>query len=311
MRYGFVFPGQGSQYVGMGLELAAAYPEASRIVRRADEVLARPLSALLKDGPEEELRLTWNTQPAILTVSIACLAALKARVDLSPMAVAGHSLGEYSALVAAGAMTFEDAVATVEKRGRYMQEAVPVGMGAMYAILGLETDKVAEICDKFSTGGKVVALANDNSPGQLVISGHADAAALAAEAAKAAGAKRAVPLPVSAPFHCPLMAPAAEKLAADLASVKFSAPSVPVVANVDAAPNTDPSRIAGLLATQVASQVRWTESVRALKTMGVDTLVEIGPGKVLCGLIKRIEADLNTANVENVASLDGFDGGVA
>lgn len=311
MRYGFVFPGQGSQYVGMGLELAAAYPEAASVIRRADEVLARPLSALLKDGPEEELRLTWNTQPAILTVSIACLAALKARVDLSPMAVAGHSLGEYSALVAAGAMTFEDAVATVEKRGRYMQEAVPVGMGAMYAILGLEADKVAEICDKFSTGGKVVALANDNSPGQLVISGHADAAALAAEAAKAAGAKRAVPLPVSAPFHCPLMAPAAEKLAADLASVKFSAPSVPVVANVDAAPNTDPSRIAGLLATQVASQVRWTESVRALKTMGVDTLVEIGPGKVLCGLIKRIEADLNTANVENVTSLDGFAGGVA
>lgn len=311
MKYGFVFPGQGSQYVGMGLELAAAFPEAAAVFKRADEVLGRSLSGLIKDGPEEELRLTWNTQPAILTTSIACLAALRARTPVAPIAFAGHSLGEYSALVAAGAMTFEDAVATVEKRGRYMQEAVPVGMGAMYAILGLETEKVEALCAEYSTGAEVVALANDNSPGQLVISGHADAAAKVAEAAKAAGAKRAVPLAVSAPFHCALMDPAAKRLAGDLAKLVFSAPLAPVVANVDAKPNSDASRIAGLLAEQVSSRVRWTESVRALKCLGAETLVEIGPGKVLCGLIKRIESDLTAANVENAASLDAFVGGLS
>lgn len=308
MNHAFIFPGQGSQYVGMGQELLAEVKEAADVFARADEALGRPLTKLIAEGPESDLTLTWNTQPAILTVSVACLAALKARTGLVPLAVAGHSLGEYAALVAAGVLTFEDAVVTVEKRGRYMQEAVPVGVGAMYAILGLEAEAVEKICAQVSAGGRVVTLANDNCPGQLVISGHADAAEAAAKLMKEAGAKRAVMLNVSAPFHSPLMTPAAEKLRLDLAKITFSGPTCPVVCNVDAKAHTNPADFADLLARQVASQVRWTECVRTLKGLGATTLLEIGPGKVLTGMVKRIEKELEAANIENLAGLTALAG---
>lgn len=306
MKYAFVFPGQGSQYVGMGISLAAAVPEARAVLKRADEVLGRPLSKLMENGPEPELTLTWNAQPAILTVSVACLEALRARTGLAPVAVAGHSLGEYSALVAAGAMTFEDAVATVEKRGRYMQEAVPVGVGAMYAILGLDAEEVQEICAAESAPGRVVGIANDNCPGQVVVSGHVEAAERVAGLAKEKGAKRAVLLNVSAPFHSSLMEPAAKKLAVDLGRIVFADPSVPVVANVDARPVREGGKFAALLSAQVASRVRWTDSVKTLKELGAEGLLEIGPGKVLSGLTKRIDRDLESAGIENEATLDAF-----
>lgn len=306
MKYAFVFPGQGSQYVGMGLSLALAVPEARAVLKRADEVLGRPLSKLIENGPEPELTLTWNAQPAILTVSVMCLEALKARAGLTPVAVAGHSLGEYSALVAAGAMTFEDAVATVEKRGRYMQEAVPVGVGAMYAILGLDAKEVEELCVAESAPGHVVGVANDNCPGQVVVSGHAGAAAKVAAQAKEKGAKRAVMLNVSAPFHSSLMEPAAKRLAEDLARIKFADPAIPVVANVDAQPVREGEKLAALLSAQVASRVRWTGSVKTLKELGAEGLLELGPGKVLSGLTKRIDRDLESAGIENEETLQAF-----
>ncbi len=303
MTYALVFPGQGSQYVGMGLALAKQFREAEAVFKEADEALGRSLSGLIANGPKEELTLTWNTQPAILTASIACYKALCTRTSLRPMAMAGHSLGEYSALVASGAMEFSDAVRAVERRGKFMQEAVPVGEGAMYAVLGLDTARVAEILKEFNAGGRAAELANDNCPGQIVISGHSDTLEKAAVALKEAGAKRAVKLEVSAPFHSSLMAPAAEKLAEVLAGIKFKTPICPVVANVDARENCDSARIPDLLRRQVASPVLWQGCVKTLSSMGAGLFVEVGPGKVLSGLIKRIEESAAVMNVEDEESL--------
>jgi [acyl-carrier-protein] S-malonyltransferase len=288
----------------MGLELAKQYREAQAVFKEADAALGRPLSSLIENGPREELALTWNTQPAILTASVAVFRALSSRAQLRPIAMAGHSLGEYSALVASGAMEFSDAVRIVEKRGQFMQEAVPVGEGAMYAVLGLDTAKVEEVCAEYSKGGKLAAVANDNCPGQVVISGHADVLLKVAEALKAAGAKRAVKLEVSAPFHCSLMNPAAERLAGELAKIRFSTPIFPVIANADARRNTDSARIPELLRRQVFSPVLWQGCVKALAEMGAETFIEVGPGKVLGGLIKRIEEKAQVLNVENAETLD-------
>ncbi|PLX41676.1 MAG: [acyl-carrier-protein] S-malonyltransferase [Deltaproteobacteria bacterium] len=303
MKYALVFPGQGSQYVGMGLELAKEYGEAKAVFEEADDALGRSITNIIKDGPQEELTLTWNTQPAILTASIAAYRALTPRVELDVVGMAGHSLGEYSALVAAGAMEFSDAVRTVEKRGRFMQEAVPVGQGAMYAILGLDIDKINALCQEASTQISLVQIANDNCAGQTVISGHSDAAERAAEAAKAAGAKRAVKLEVSAPFHSSLMAPAAKRLSEVLGELTFKAPRVPVAANVDGMMNSDPCRIAGLLTDQVSGGVKWQDCVRALAELGAETFVEVGPGKVLSGMLRRIEKGLTAANFEKPEDL--------
>jgi [acyl-carrier-protein] S-malonyltransferase len=287
----FIFPGQGSQYAGMGKDLA-----------EADEALGFHLSRLCFQGPEEELKLTANTQPAILAASVAALRVVRAETPLAGAYVAGHSLGEYSALVAAGAMQFADALRTVRARGTFMQEAVPVGTGAMAAILGVEPNILEEICAE-AAAGEVVSPANFNSPGQIVIAGHATAVNRAIELAKARGYRKAMLLPVSAPFHCSLMTPAAERLAQVLGSVEVQTPAPPVVTNVEAEPNGDPSRIAELLVKQVCAPVRWEESVRKMASQGVATFIEIGPGKVLSGLVKRIEKEVATRNVEDVASL--------
>ncbi len=310
MGYAFIFPGQGSQYVEMGREMAAIYPEAAAVFERANQALGRDLVKLINEGPAQELTLTWNAQPAILTVSVACLEALKARVELTPLAVAGHSLGEYSALVAAGALSFEDAVRTVEKRGRYMQDAVPVGLGKMCAVLGLGTDELERLCEEVSTEGDIVGVANDNCPGQVVVSGHAGAVGRLAQIAKANGAKRTVELNVSAPFHSALMEPAALMLSGDLAALGFKSPSVPVVANVDGKANTDVARIPALLKSQVNGAVLWQDCIRALAALGADKLVEIGPGKVLTGMTRRIDRGIESFNIENPASLDSFVGGL-
>lgn len=300
----FVFPGQGSQYVGMGRALAEAFPAAQKTLAEADAALGRPLTALLFEGTEEELRLTWNTQPAILAVSVACLRVLEQETGLRPAASAGHSLGEYSALVAAGALGYADALRVVEQRGRFMQEAVPVGTGAMAAVLGLETDQVRSLCEGLSHPGAVVELANDNSPGQAVISGHAAAVEEASRRAKEAGAKRAVPLPVSAPFHCSLMVPAGERLAGVLDAVSIGEPRYPVVANVDARPHAGPAQVRDRLVRQVSQPVRWQDCVRVLGKLGVTRFVEVGPKNVLAGLIRRILPEAAVANVEDPRSLE-------
>ncbi len=283
----FLFPGQGSQKVGMGRALHEADPAARALFAEADGVLGYPLSKLCFEGPEAELTLTANAQPAILTVSIAALRLVEARTGLRPAVVAGHSLGEYSALVAAGALQFADAVRLVHLRGKFMQEAVAPGVGAMAAILGLDAAEVAAACLE-SAAGEVVSPANLNGGGQVVIAGHKGAVERACAAAKARGAKRAVPLAVSAPFHCALMQPAADKLLAELARVSVAPPRVPVITNVEAAPNQDPARVRELLARQVTAPVRWEESVQRLAAMGVTRAIELGAGNVLAGLVRRI-----------------------
>jgi len=298
----FVFPGQGSQYAGMGKDLAEAYPVARQVFEEANDALGFDLATLCYNGPEEDLKLTTNTQPAILTVSVAVLRVLELETGLVPAYVAGHSLGEYSALVAAGGLSFADAVRTVRQRGAFMQEAVPVGVGAMAAILGLETSELDIVCRE-AAQGEVVSPANFNSPGQVVIAGHATAVERAIELAKAKGAKRAMPLPVSAPFHCSLMVPAGERLRAVLDAIEVAPLRVPVVSNVEAAPNSDAGRVKDLLVAQVSAPVRWDESVQKMAELGVDRFVEIGPGKVLAGLIKRIAKGSATQNVEDVSSL--------
>jgi [acyl-carrier-protein] S-malonyltransferase len=294
-RIAFLFPGQGAQKPGMGQALAEAYPECRELFAAADRALETPLSRVCFEGTEEQLALTETTQPAILTVSVAALRALEAR-GLRPAAAAGHSLGEYSAHVAAGTLSFEDAVRSVRLRGRFMQEAVPAGQGAMAAILGLAPARVAEICAE-AAGTEVVGPANMNGPGQVVIAGHAGAVQRASEAARHAGAKRAVPLPVSAPFHCSLMEPAADRLRPVLEGIEFADPRVPVFTNVDAAPVTQGIAAREALLRQVASPVRWHELAEAMVAEGFDTFVELGPGRVLSGLMRRISRDLRVFGV--------------
>jgi [acyl-carrier-protein] S-malonyltransferase len=294
MTLALLFPGQGSQAVGMGKALFEASEAARTVFEEADRVLGFPLSRLCFEGPEEELRLTANTQPAILTHSIAALADLRARFPekLEGAAfAAGHSLGEYSAGVAAGAISFADAVALVRARGTFMQEAVPAGVGAMAAIVGLAPESVQEACRE-AAQGETVAPANYNSPEQTVIAGHAAAVARASEACLARGAKRAIPLPVSAPFHCALMSPAREKMRPLLEATVFTDAALPVVTNVDAAPEPSGGSLRDALVRQIDSPVRWVESVQRLAREGVDRALEIGPGNVLAGLVRRIDRSI-------------------
>jgi [acyl-carrier-protein] S-malonyltransferase len=301
----FVFPGQGSQKVGMGRALAESFPECRAVFDEADAALGESLSGLCFNGPEDRLVLTENTQPAILTVSIAAARLLESR-GIRPSITAGHSLGEYSAHVAAGTMSFADAVRIVRRRGRYMQEAVPVGRGAMAAILGLDGDKVAQACDE-AAEGDVVAPANLNAPGQVVIAGSTEAVTRAGERAKALGARRVIMLPVSAPFHCALMKPAEDRLAPELRALPSSTPRVPVIANVDAEPKTDaPSSIEALV-RQVSSPVRWEDVVRRLASSGIRAYVEVGPGTVLSGLVRKIDRAARVANLESPADLEAVE----
>jgi [acyl-carrier-protein] S-malonyltransferase len=304
----FVFPGQGSQKVGMARALAEHFPAARQVFAEADDILGESLSRLVWDGPEEALMLTENTQPAILTASIAAYRALESEGLASDVAfVAGHSLGEYSANVAAGTFSFADAVRAVRRRGRYMQEAVPVGTGGMAAILGLDADMVATACAD-AAQGEVVAPANMNGAGQVVIAGKKTAVDRAGARAKELGAKRVVPLPVSAPFHCALMKPAEDRLAPELRALSVRNPRIPVVANVDATPKRDGAAAIEALVRQVSSAVRWEESVRRLASDGVTTYVEVGPGNVLSGLIRKIHRDSAVAAFGVPEDLDAIRG---
>lgn len=298
----FIFPGQGSQYTGMGKELCDTYRVARDVFEEADDALGFKVSSLCFEGSDEDLKLTANTQPAILTTSIAILRVVMQETDLKPDYVAGHSLGEFSALVCSGTLSLADAVRTVRSRGFFMQDAVPVGTGAMAAILSVGNDVLEEICRE-AAQGEIVAPANFNSPGQIVIAGHTDAVRRAIDLAKDRGFKKALMLPVSAPFHCALMKPAAERLAEILERVKFAHVKVPYIANTDAEPNTNKTRIKPLLVTQVCAPVLWEQSVRKMASLGVESFVEIGPGKVLSGLVKRIVKEALVGNVEDIASL--------
>ena len=298
----FVFPGQGAQKVGMGRSLAAAFPICREAFEEADDALGEPLSTMCFDGPDDQLMLTENTQPAILAMSTAA-ARLATSRGLTPAFAAGHSLGEYSAHVAAGTLSFADALRTVRRRGRYMQEAVPVGAGGMAAILGLDADGIARACAE-AAQGQVVTPANLNAPGQIVIAGHAEAVARAGERAKALGAKRAIPLAVSAPFHCPLMKPAEDRLAPELRALKSHDPAFPVIANVDAQPKTTAGAAIEALVRQVSSPVRWEDVVKRLIADGARTFVELGPGAVLAGLIKKIDRSVTVVSVEDEKGLE-------
>lgn len=298
----FIFPGQGSQYAGMGKNLADNFPLARHTFAEADDALGAKLSTLCFEGPEEELKLTTNTQPAILATSVAALRVLKAETGHTAVYLAGHSLGEYSALVASGAMEFGDALRTVRSRGAFMQEAVPVGVGAMAAILSVEADVLAAICAE-AAQGEVVSPANFNSPGQIVVAGHAGAVNRAIEIAKGRGFRKAMLLPVSAPFHSPLMVPAGERLAGVLDGVALNDLAVPVITNVEAKANDDKGRVKDLLVRQVSAPVLWDASVQEMVNLGVTSFIEIGPGKVLSGLVKRINKEVATANFEDAAGL--------
>jgi len=298
----FIFPGQGSQHPGMGRDLAERFPAARQVFEEADEALGFSLSELCFNGPAEQLQLTENTQPAILTVSIAALRAAQSEGFPRAEFVAGHSLGEYSALVAAGALHLGDAIRTVRARGRYMQEAVPVGAGAMAAILGADLEMVNAGCEEASQG-EICSAANINSPGQVVIAGAAGAIDRAIVILKERGAKRAMKLNVSAPFHCAMMKPAQERLAADLDTIQFGDSEMPVVTNVDARAVTSADLLRDSLVRQVSQPVRWLESVEFLISQGVKTFIEIGPGKVLSGLVRQIDRSVQCVNVEDEASL--------
>jgi len=298
----FLFPGQGSQAVGMGKDLAEKYPLARQTFEEADEALGFKLSTVCFEGPEDQLRLTEITQPAILTVSIAALRVLETRIP-KPSYVAGHSLGEYSAHVTSGTFSFAEAVRTVRNRGKYMQEAVPVGLGAMAAILGMDAAKVTEVC-KDAAQGEVCEPANLNSPEQIVISGNTSAVERAAKLADERGAKRAKLLPVSAPFHCSLMKPAQDRLEKDLNALKMQKPVYPVACNVEAELVTDNQRARDTLVRQVTGAVKWEQCMRLLIAQGVQTFIEIGPGKVLCGLMRQIDRSRTCMNVSDDASLE-------
>ena len=309
MTRAFVFPGQGSQAVGMGRELAEAFPSARHVFQEVDDALKQKLSTLMFEGPEDQLILTENAQPALMAMSMAVVAALKSEggLDLAKAGkfVAGHSLGEYSALAAAGTFTIGDTARLLKIRGQAMQKAVPVGEGAMAALLGADFEQAAEIAAE-AAQGEVCAAANDNAPGQVVISGHKAAVDRAIAIAAERGIKRAVLLPVSAPFHCALMAPAAEAMAEALSNAAMVAPNPPLVANVTAAKATDPAQIRAQLVAQVTATVRWRESVLFMKSQGVETLVELGAGKVLAGLAKRIDKELSGVSVGTPADVEAF-----
>jgi len=305
MSIAWLFPGQGSQSVGMGKDVLEASPGARAVFERVDGALGEKLSKLVLEGPEDQLTLTANAQPAIVATSCAVLAAIRERVPaLAPPAfAAGHSLGEYSALVAAEALTLEDAVRLVRARGRAMQEAVPAGTGAMSAVMGVEPEALEALCRQAATNDEVVSPANFNAPGQIVVAGHAAAVARLGELA-AAQKGRIIPLKVSAPFHCALMAPAARVVQSELERARVQPPKFPIVANFDAQPNSDAARVKELLVRQVDGPVRWEASVRLMAERGVTHALEIGPGKVLAGLVKRIAKDIKVFSVGDAASLD-------
>ncbi len=309
MSRAFVFPGQGSQAVGMGKDLADAFPAAREVFQEVDEALKQNLTKLMFEGPEDELTLTENAQPALMSVSMAAMAVLKVEggIDLSKVAsfVAGHSLGEYSALAAAGTFSLSDTARLLKTRGQAMQQAVPVGEGAMAALLGLDLDVAKEVVDE-AAQGDVLATANDNAPGQVVVSGKREAVERAVDVAKEKGAKRAMLLQVSAPFHCPMMAPAADVMAVALAAVELLPPIVPLIANVTAAPVEDPAEIRRLLVEQVTGMVRWRECCMTMRAKGVEKLVEVGSGKVLSGLARRIDKKLSASNVSTPAGVEEF-----
>ena len=301
-KLAFVFPGQGAQKVGMGKDFYDNYDVAKKMFKEADEALGYSIMKMCFEGPEEDLKLTANTQPAILTISCIANEILKEN-GIQPEITGGHSLGEYSALVAAGVLNFQDAVALVHKRGSYMQEAVPVGEGGMAAIIGVDRDKIVEVCQQVSAESPVQAV-NFNCPGQIVIAGATKGVELAVEELKAAGAKKAVILPVSAPFHSTLMKPAAEKLAVELDKVTISDAKIPVVANVSAEILTKAEDIKASLVAQAASPVLWEDCVARMKEFGADVLLDAGPGKTLCGFNRRIDKTITSLNVEDVASLE-------
>ncbi|WP_308367220.1 MULTISPECIES: ACP S-malonyltransferase [unclassified Microbulbifer] len=302
-RLAFVFPGQGSQQIGMLADAAAEFPEIHTTFSEASDVLGYDLWDLCQNGEQADINLTERTQPLLLTASVALYRAWCARGGVHPARMAGHSLGEWSALVCAGTLAFTDAVHLVQERGRLMQKAVPAGEGAMAAVIGLNDAAVESACAE-AAEGEVVAAVNYNSPGQVVIAGSSAAVSRAIEACKAAGAKRAMPLPVSAPFHTELMRPAAEKLAAQIESTEFHAPEIPVIHNVHARPESDPAAIKALMVEQIYSPVRWTECVQAMVTEGTGQLVECGPGKVLAGLAKRIDRSLTCHNIDTPDQLN-------
>lgn len=302
-KFAIVFPGQGSQAVGMLAELGEQYDIVKETFAQASEALGYDLWSLVQNGPVEDLNQTFRTQPALLASSVAIWRVWQQLGLAQPANLAGHSLGEYSALVCAGVIDFKQAIKLVELRGQLMQEAVPAGTGAMYAIIGLDDDAIAKACEE-AAQGEVVSPVNFNSPGQVVIAGSKDAVERAGILCKEAGAKRALPLPVSVPSHCALMKPAADKLAVALEALEFNAPQLPVINNVDVVAETDPVKIKDALVRQLYSPVRWTESVELMSNQGVEKLLEMGPGKVLTGLTKRIVKSLEAAAVNDMASLD-------
>ena len=303
-KIAFIFPGQGSQAIGMGKSLCEVYPVAMDVFKEAGDVLGIDMASLCFNGPEAELNRTENTQPAILTSSVAALRVLNGEYKIIPSFVAGHSLGEYTALVCAGVLSFKDAVRIVRLRGRFMQEAVPEGIGKMSAILGLTPDVVEAICKEASTENEPVVAANINSPEQVVISGEAKAIERAGKLASERGAKRVLPLPVSVPSHSPLMKPAAERLDFELSKISFNTFSFPLISNVEATPSSDSAKVRGLLKRQLIDPVKWVDIIKRMCAEGIEATIEIGPGKVLSGLVKRIEKDIQTLNFSSPEDLD-------